>query len=101
MFDNISEQELQTVSGKLLTGQIGVLPTDTIYGVVARALDSKAVERVYQVRGRRPDKPCIILIADVADLTGFGITLDPSTLELLNLLWPGSISIVLPHLQHR
>ncbi len=76
----------------LKNGGIGVLPTDTLYGLVARALDSKAVERVYQVRGRRPDKPCIILIADVSDLQKFGVAAD----LLVDQLWPGAVSIVLP-----
>jgi L-threonylcarbamoyladenylate synthase len=80
----------------LKEGGIGVLPTDTIYGIVACALDPKAVERVYEVRKRRPDKPCIILIADIADLLHFGITIDQSTNELINRLWPGPVSIVLP-----
>ena len=87
-----SPQTLQ----KLNEGGIGVIPTDTLYGLVARALDEKAVERVYQVRGRRPDKPCIILIADVSDLEKFGVLLDQATKQLINRLWPGPVSIVLP-----
>lgn len=86
----------QTIQS-LKDGRIGVLPTDTIYGLVASALNEKAVERVYEVRGRRPDKPCIILIADVSDLSRFGIKLTTQvTDQLINRLWPGQISIVLP-----
>lgn len=84
------------IISSLKQGGIGVLPTDTIYGIVACALNAKAVERVYEVRRRRPDKPCIILIADVSDLSRFGITVDQSTHQLINKLWPGAISIILP-----
>jgi L-threonylcarbamoyladenylate synthase len=77
-------------------GGIGVAPTDTIYGIVCSALNEKAVEKVYEVRRRRPEKPCIILIADVADLALFGIAVDWTTEQLMNQLWPGPVSIVLP-----
>ncbi len=81
-------------------GGVGVLPTDTIYGIVASALLPAAVERVYQVRGRRPDKPCIILIADTKDLASFGV--DPISQfreivkweEVEKACWPGPVSIV-------
>ncbi|MFA6446321.1 MAG: L-threonylcarbamoyladenylate synthase [Candidatus Paceibacterota bacterium] len=89
----------------LLNGGVGVLPTDTIYGLVARALDQKAVDRVYKIKKRTPTKPFIILIADVKDLQLFEIT--PSVLScnyygkdkkdsLNDLVWPGPVSVVLP-----
>ena len=52
---------------------MGVIPTDTIYGLVASAWNPKAVERVYELKGRAPDKPCIILIRSLADLKKFGV----------------------------
>lgn len=85
----------QTVQ-KIKDSGIGILATDTIYGVVCQALNEKAVERVYELRGRRPDKPCIILIAEVSNLSLFGIDLtNQSTKQLINRLWPGQVSIVL------
>jgi L-threonylcarbamoyladenylate synthase len=80
----------------LNNGGVGVLPTDTIYGVVASALNRDAVERLYRLKARTPTKPCIILIADVSDLTRFGIMLDQATKQRINQLWPGPVSIVLP-----
>ncbi len=80
---------------QLCSGAIGVLAADTIYGVVARALDAAAVERVYQVRGRRPEKPCIILISGVDSLHQFGVEPDASTQQILAKLWPGPYSVVL------
>jgi len=97
MIKNALSQELQTISRQLQAGAIGVLPTDTIYGLVAPALDAKAVERVYEVRKRRPDKPCIILIADITDISRFGIVVDRLTEQLINRLWPGAVSVVLSY----
>jgi L-threonylcarbamoyladenylate synthase len=74
---------------------IGVLPTDTIYGVVGSALKPMAVERLYTVRGRQPKKPFIVLIASVADLALFGVHPATRTRALLSKLWPGPVSVIL------
>lgn len=75
--------------------KIAVIPTDTIYGIVARALDKTAVENVYTVRKRNPSKPCIILIASIDDIALFGIEVS-SLRSVLESYWPGPVSIVLP-----
>ena len=77
-------------------GSIGVLPTDTLYGLVASALDRRAIERVYRVRRRNPQKPAIILVGSLADLKRFGVYPTVRTLALLKRLWPGPVSVVLP-----
>lgn len=76
-------------------GGIGVMPTDTLYGLVGSALDKKVVERIYQVRKRELNKPFIILISSLKDLDIFGIRLNTRTTDLLKKLWPGPISIIL------
>lgn len=74
-------------------GGIGVLRTDTIYGVVARADDAQAVERVYEVKTRTPSKSPIVLIGDVRQVFD---ELDQATIDRLMLLWPGKNSVILP-----
>lgn len=61
----------------LKRGGIGVLLTDTIYGVLGSALNKKVVERIYEVRKREKKKPFIILISKVSDLKIFGIKIKP------------------------
>ena len=57
----------------LKTGGVGVIPTDTIYGLVGSALNKKTVERVYKLRHRNSKKPMIILIGEISDLKKLGI----------------------------
>lgn len=57
----------------LKEGGVVVMPTDTIYGILASALLPNAVERVYEIREREKSKACIILISDFKDLEKFGI----------------------------
>lgn len=71
-------------------GGIGVLPTDTIYGLVGSALSKKTVERIYKLRRRNSRKPMIILIGSLAQLKLFGITPKKETAKLLQVIWSGS-----------
>jgi len=80
----------------LLKGGIGVLPTDTIYGLVGPALSKKTVEKIYKTRKRDPKKPLIILISDLDDLKRFSVRIDKESRSLLKKLWPGKISVILP-----
>ncbi len=79
----------------LKAGGVGVVPTDTIYGLVGQALNKATVERIYKVRQRRPDKPLIILIGSLSDLKLFGVKLTPVEEKILRKNWPGQISIIL------
>lgn len=81
---------------KLKKGDIGVIPTDTLYGIVASTRIPEAVERVYRIRGRDTEKPCIILLSDVQDLEEFGIMPTHAIAKFLQEQWPGGISVVLP-----
>lgn len=58
---SVAVEELVAV---LMRGGIAVVRTDTLYGVLARAEDERAVERVYQAKQRHPQKSCIILLAE-------------------------------------
>jgi len=87
----------------LQNGGVAVMPTDTIYGMVGRAGDEATVNRIYEVRKRAPEKPCIILIGDQAELKNFSITLSEIQKEKLKEFWSfnktqdetGAVSIVL------
>jgi L-threonylcarbamoyladenylate synthase len=90
----------ENTSDYLLLGKIGVIPTDTIYGVAALALSQKTVERAYRVLKRDKNKPFIILIGSIRDLALFKIKLDNNTQKILEQIWPGKISVVLPVVSH-
>lgn len=77
-------------------GRLGVIPTDTLYGIVCQALRPESVERLYRVRGRSPSKPCIVLIPTLGSLEHFGITPGRDVRARLLEWWPGAVSVVLP-----
>lgn len=65
--DNIDHPSAETA---LSQGQLVVIKTDTIYGIIAKASDPEAVNRLYQAKNRNPQKSCIILVADATDIPG-------------------------------
>lgn len=91
--------QIQSVAKVLSVGGVAVIPTDTIYGVVARAFDQQAVKKVYKIRQRDISKPCIILISDLEQLKDFDI--DNKWLDLTKRYWPGPNSLVFPLIKPR
>lgn len=83
------------LSKKLKKGEIAVIPTDTIYGLSANALIENSLEKIYQIKGRAPQKPLIILISSINDLELFNIKIDKSTKNILEKVWPGKVSVIL------
>lgn len=77
-------------------GGVGVLPTDTLYGIVGRAFDKKAVTKIYRLRQRQRGKPFIILISSILDFGKFKIKPDAFTKKFLSKIWPGKVSVILP-----
>ncbi|MFA5095470.1 MAG: L-threonylcarbamoyladenylate synthase [Candidatus Paceibacterota bacterium] len=72
-----------------------VMPTDTIYGIVGKAFNKDVVERIYKIRERSPDKPCIILIGNIDELNKFSVVLSKKQKEITKEYWPGPVSVIL------
>lgn len=86
---------MNTYMTSLKNGGIGIMPTDTIYGIVGQALSGDTVERIYALKKRTPTKPFIILISGIQDLDLFGISVTDSMKASLEHYWPGPVSIIL------
>jgi L-threonylcarbamoyladenylate synthase len=90
VFNSLSDPGLASL---LKGGAVGVLPTDTIYGIVARAADKAAAGRLYRVK-HREGKPGTVVAASVRQLHELGIGYQ--YLRKVEHLWPNPLSIVLP-----
>ncbi|HSX23814.1 MAG TPA: L-threonylcarbamoyladenylate synthase [Candidatus Saccharimonadales bacterium] len=82
------------VAELLRQGGVGILPTDTVYGLVCRAADQAAVARLYQIKSRE-HKPGTIIAAGTGQLVDLGIK--ARYLKAVEHFWPNSISIEIPH----
>lgn len=77
----------------LIKGEIAIIPTDTVYGVVARVADADAVARLYQLK-HRERKPGTIIAADIDQLVELGIK--RRYLTAVEEFWPGAVSVIIP-----
>lgn len=78
----------------LQDGAVGVLPTDTVYGLVCCAADQAAVTRLYALKDRQ-QKPGTVIAASIDQLVELGIK--RRYLTAVEQFWPNSISIEIPH----
>lgn len=74
-------------------GTIAVIPTDTVYGVVARASDKAAVARLYALKDRH-QKPGTLIAASIDQFVELGIP--RRYLTAVEQFWPGAVSVVIP-----
>ena len=77
-------------------GEVIVFPTETLYGLGADALNFSAVENVFHLKGRAPDNPLPVLVADRAMLDSLVATVAPLAEKLMAHFWPGPLTLVLP-----
>lgn len=88
--------ELSHAVAALERGDVIVFPTETLYGLGADALNSAAVEKVFQLKGRDLGNPFPVLVADVAMLDRLVASVSPLAQQLMDNFWPGPLTIVLP-----
>lgn len=94
--DAPSTVQLNEIAKTLASGAVVLMPTDTIYGLHALALDAEAVARVAAIKGRDETKPFIVLAASMDQLQQLGISTERTTLNALDSLWPAPLTAILP-----
>lgn len=80
----------------LASGGLVVFPTETVYGLGADALNPRAVDRIFDAKGRPADNPIIVHVADVGAMAGL-VTHTPAAAQtVIARCWPGPLTLVLP-----
>ena len=80
----------------LRAGQVVALPTETVYGLAANALDANAVARIYEVKGRPAHNPVIVHVASVGMAKRCVAEWPTLAEKLAKAFWPGPLTMVLP-----
>ncbi|HTV76325.1 MAG TPA: L-threonylcarbamoyladenylate synthase, partial [Candidatus Baltobacteraceae bacterium] len=80
----------------LRAGEVVALPTETVYGLAANALDEKAVAKIFQIKGRPTDNPVIVHIAGVEMAKRCAKHFPANAEKLAKAFWPGPLTLVLP-----
>ena len=91
----ITNDIAQAVTG-LASGKLCAIPTETVYGLAANALDESAVARVFAAKERPADHPLIVHVASESDVSEWITQLPQWAVELTKAVWPGPLTIVGP-----
>lgn len=82
-------------AGRLQAGGLVALPTETVYGLAARADSAEAVAAIYRAKGRPDFNPLIVHVPDLAAAEQIAV-FDDRSRTLAGRFWPGALTMVLP-----
>lgn len=83
-----------------MRGGLVAFPTETVYGLGANALDSKAVAKVFELKGRPSFDPLIVHVSEPEQIASLVETVPDPIQRLIDRFWPGPLSVVLPRKPH-
>jgi L-threonylcarbamoyladenylate synthase len=84
----------------LASGELLAFPTETVYGLGARADDDAAVQRIFAAKGRPAAHPLIVHLADAALAEEFAAAWPPAAQSLARAFWPGPLTLIVPRRAH-
>ena len=87
--------KLREIAEIIKKGGIGIIPTETVYGIGAKGLDEKAVEKIYLAKGRKQDNPINLLVNNIEMVEKVAKNITELEHELMKAFFPGPFTIVL------
>lgn len=90
-------EDIKTAAAILRDGGLVAMPTETVYGLAADALNGEAVRRIFEAKGRPMDNPLIVHVADFSDISRLNLVREiPEKAYLLaEAFWPGPLTIIM------
>lgn len=87
---------LAAAAQRLADGGLVAFPTETVYGLGARADQEAAVAAIFAAKGRPAEHPLIVHVADIAQAAVFTAELPPLARQLMQAFWPGPVTVIVP-----
>ncbi|MCS6895811.1 MAG: L-threonylcarbamoyladenylate synthase [Bacteroidia bacterium] len=94
--ETVLTQTVEKAAELLAQGAVVAIPTETVYGLAANALDPVAVEKIFLLKNRPKADPLIVHISGIDALESLGIAPPLWAERLMRLFWPGPLTILLP-----
>ena len=93
----LDKTQIDTAANILKNGGVVGIPTETVYGLAADALNGEAVAKIFKAKGRPMDNPLIVHIADFSDITRFDLVseIPESAKALAEAFWPGPLTMIM------
>lgn len=87
---------IRIAANALCEGKLVAFPTETVYGLGADAMNTDAVSRIFEAKGRPNDDPLIVHIAEASWLLRVSSEISPLAWQLAEAFWPGPLTLILP-----
>ena len=93
----LDKTQVNTAAEILQKGGVVGIPTETVYGLAADALNGEAVAKIFRAKGRPMDNPLIVHIADFGDIERFRLVkeIPESAKKLAKAFWPGPLTMIM------
>lgn len=85
---------LKEAVGHIVDGGVVIFPTQSLYGLGANALNPHAVDRIFAIKRRPPEKPVLVLINTISEMDELVREIPPAAVHIMNACWPGSVTLV-------
>ena len=95
METQIITENLDAAAELLRDGELVAVPTETVYGLAGNGLDERAVEAIYEVKGRPAIKPLSLMVPDCSAMENYCEDVPEQAQFLAQRFWPGPLTIVL------
>ena len=92
---NGNEKDLRAMATTLIDGGLVAIPTETVYGLAANAMNESAVQRLYKVKGRPKNHPVIVHLSKIDLLDFWAIEIPNVAKTLITNFWPGPLTLIL------
>ncbi|MCK4537418.1 MAG: threonylcarbamoyl-AMP synthase [Candidatus Krumholzibacteria bacterium] len=89
-------KKIENIVSMIESGGVGVLPTDTIYGLHCKALNIDAVEKIIRVKGRNKEAGLILLMSNVEMVDRYVSHWPGDSRRMLSRIWPARLTALLP-----
>lgn len=91
-----TQEDLACAAELIKSGRVVGVPTETVYGLGADALNSEAVRAVFAAKGRPADNPLIVHISDIEDAKKLAHNIPGLFYRLAEKFWPGPLTMIVP-----
>jgi L-threonylcarbamoyladenylate synthase len=97
----VTPEDAETFERCISVGGVAIFPADTVYGLATDPESREGVERLYRLKGRRPDKPSAVMFFQVESALAALPELGKRMRDIVECLLPGPVTLLVPNPAHR
>jgi L-threonylcarbamoyladenylate synthase len=99
LLDGLDAAAIDRAAQAIAAGELVAFPTETVYGLGARADRDDAVAKIFALKGRPQDHPLIVHVAERSAAAGFAAAMAPVAERLIDAFWPGPLTVIVARAQ--